>query len=169
MTALAADRNTQSKIGGIQIFPVDGGSTIYKGALVAVNAAGYLIPASDLANAKVVGVADEAVDNSAGADGALDCRVVSGRTFKFAASSITQAMVGEMMYVVDDQTFDDGVGTNGIKAGRLVQYVSATEGWIHIPFGGVGIGITTADGSDAGTTQTLANAIKAAYNNNLLG
>lgn len=169
MTALAADRNTQSKIGGIQVYPVDGGSVIYKGAIVAVNAAGYLIPASDLAASKVVGVADEKVDNGSGADGALNCRVVSGRAFKFAATSITQAMLGEMMYVVDDQTFDDTLGTNGIKVGRLVQYVSATEGWVHIPFGGVGIGITTADGSDAATTQALANAIKAAYNNNLLG
>jgi len=169
MTALAADRNTQSKIGGIQVYPVEAGETIYKGALVTVDADGYLMPAQDTAAHKVVGVADENVDNSAGADGAKSCRVVSGRAFKFAASSITQAMVGEMMYVVDDQTFDDAVGTNGIKAGRLVQYVSTTEGWIHIPFGGLGLGIVTADGSDAATTQALANAIKAAYNNNLLG
>lgn len=169
MTALAADRNTQSKIGGIQVYPVDGGSVIYKGALVAVNASGYLIPAADAAGAKVVGVADEKVDNSAGSDGTLNCRVVSGRAFKFAASSITQAMLGEMMYVVDDQTFDDGIGTNAVKAGRLVQFVSTTEGWIHIPFGGIGLGVATADGSDAATTQALANALKAAYNNNLLG
>jgi hypothetical protein len=169
MTALAADRNTQSKIGGIQIYPVEAGDIIYKGAMVAVDADGYLHPAQDAAAHKVVGVADEYVSNALGADGAVSCRVVSGRSFKFAASSITQAMLGEMMYAVDDQTFDDAIGTNAVKVGRLVQFVSTTEGWIFIPFGGLGLGIVTADGSDAATTQALANAIKAAYNNNLLG
>ena len=37
------------------------------------------------------------------------------------------------MYAVDDQTFADTTGvTNHIKAGTLVKYVSATNGWIDI-------------------------------------
>jgi hypothetical protein len=85
--------------------------------------------------------------------------------FRMAASSITQAMVDKIMYVVDDSTVDDALNTNGVKAGRLVEYIGATEGWIEI-LGTMSLGITTADGSDAATTQALANAIKAALNAN---
>jgi len=169
MAALSADRNTLSKEGNVQQYPVDGGSTIYKGALVAINAAGYLIPAADAASARVVGVADEKVDNSAGADGDLNCRVVSGRAFKFDATAITQAMVNQIMYVVDDHTFDDSQGTNGIKAGRLVQYVSATSGWIFIPRGGISEGTVVANATDLATAEALVNDIKTIINNGLLG
>jgi len=37
-----------------------------------------------------------------------------------------------MMYLVDDQTIDDVPGTYGIPVGILVEYVSATSGWIDI-------------------------------------
>lgn len=136
MTVLSADRQTQARHAGMQKYPVEAGETIYKGALVSIDDDGYLMPASDTAAHRVVGVADENVDNSGGADGALDCRVVSGRAFLFAASSITQAMLGDVMFVVDDQTFDETV-TNGVPCGRLVEFVSTTLGWIFIPSGGL--------------------------------
>src|SRR3990172_5752227 len=137
MTALAADRQTQSRHTGLQKYPVEAGEVIYKGAMVSVDDDGYLMPAQDTAAHRVVGVADEKVDNTGGADGAKDCRVVSGRAFRFAASSITQAMLGDLMHVVDDQTFDEGAGTNGVPCGRLVEFISTTEGWVYIPSGGV--------------------------------
>lgn len=131
-TVLAADRNTQSKEAPLLSYPcaVD---IFYKGAMVCVNAAGYLAPAADtLMFGPVVGVADENVDNSGGSAGTLNCRVRSGRAFQFVATSIAQTDVGKTMFVVDDQTFDDRHG-NGIVAGTLVQYVSATSGWVFIP------------------------------------
>lgn len=138
MTALAANRNTTSRFMKEKSYPMEEATHIYKGGLVAVNAAGFAVPAADAANLTVVGVADEEYNNT-GADGALWCRVTSGRNYLFAASSITQAMVNEIMHVVDDQTFDDGGGTNSIVAGMLVEYVSATSGWIYIPEGGTRI------------------------------
>lgn len=140
MAALAKDRNTASRIGDFLAYPVAASTKLYKGGMVSLNASGYAIPAADTASTIVIGVADEYVDNSAGANGAKWVRVVSGRAFKFAASSITQAMVGTTMCVVDDQTFDDAAGpTNDIACGRLVEYISATEGWVYIPKGGCGI------------------------------
>ena len=138
MVALAADRNTQSREGHLKRYPVAASTTIYKGSMVTLSDAGFAKPAADLANERVVGVADEKVDNSAGAAGALNVRVISGRAFRFAASSITQAMLGDPMFVVDDQTFDDAAGaTNDVPCGRLVEFVSTTDGWIFIMAGGL--------------------------------
>ena len=132
MAVLTDNRETDRKDGELLAVPVKGSTTIYKGAQVAIDANGYLVPASDTAGLRAGMVAYEKVDNSAGADGALKCRVYRTGIFLLDATSITLAMVGDMMYVVDDQTFDDTVGTNGIMAGRLVEFVSTTKGWIDI-------------------------------------
>ena len=131
MAALTENRETDRKDGVLLAVPVKGSTTIYKGAQCAFDANGYLVPAADTAGLKGGLVAYEKVDNSAGADGAVKCRVYRRGIFLFKATAITLAMVGDMMYVVDDQTFDDSVA-NGVMAGRLVDYVSATEGWIDI-------------------------------------
>lgn len=132
MAALTQDRITDKRVPGLMAYPVAATTKIYAGALVCVNSAGLAVPAADAAGVKVVGVAKRTVDNSAGAAGALwvevDCPIVA----RFAATSITQAMVGTVMYVVDDNTFDDAVGTNSIKVGVLIEFISATEGWIYI-------------------------------------
>lgn len=135
-TALAADRNTQSRQAYEKAYGVAATTQIYKGSMVCLSATGYLVPAADTAGlSAVVGVADENVLGTT--DGALDCRVVSGRAFRLAASSITVAMQGDTMYVVDDQTVDDAVGSaNGIVAGTLLERVSATDAWVFIPHGG---------------------------------
>ena len=131
MAALTADKQLQVKNISLKSYPV-AAVVIYKGAMVCLNAAGYLTPAADTGGLSyVVGIADEKVDNSAGAAGDKNCRVLSGRAAKAVASSITQAMLGTMMYVVDDATIDD-TSTNMIPAGILVEYVSATSGWIYI-------------------------------------
>jgi len=164
LAALSADRQTPSRAFQIKGYKVDGGSIIYKGALVCLNAAGYLVPAADTAGfSGVVGVADEYIDNSGGSDGDKECRVASGRAFQFAATSITQAMVGTVMYVVDDQTFDDAAGaTNEIPAGILVKRDGNTQGWLYIPEGGMvvdipNLSVATADlQDDAVTTAKIA-------------
>lgn len=157
MAALTTDRNTESKLGEIMIYPVAATTDIFKGAMVCVSDTGFLVPASDTANLRIVGVADEHVDNDPGADGDLDCRVVSGRKFRFTATSITQAMLGDPMFVVDDQTFDDAAGaTNDVPIGRLVEFVSTTEGWVFIPKGGCRKANIAAATYDA-TEQSLLN------------
>jgi hypothetical protein len=60
-------------------------------------------------------------------------RIRRAGVFEFDAASITQAMVGSAMYVVDDHTIDDYSGpTNDIRVGILVKYVSDTKGWVDI-------------------------------------
>jgi hypothetical protein len=139
MAALTADRDTliiaKPSLKG---YPVLNDTTIFKGGIVAVDATGFLIPATDTAGIRVVGVADEQiVSPSTDADGDKMCRVRSGEIYDFAASSITQAMLGSIMYVVDDQTFDDAAGpTNDIAVGVLIEFISTTRGKVFIPTGG---------------------------------
>ena len=108
MAALSADRQTKSKgVGDVFSYPVKASTTIYKGAMVMLikssTGAGYLEPATDATNRACVGVADEQVDNSSGADGALSCRVISGRHFAFAVSgALTAATNGQQISPADD-------------------------------------------------------------------
>lgn len=132
MTALANDRNTLWKELGLKAFPVAASTLIYDKSIVCLNASGYAVRGADAVGYTTVGMADSRADNLTGGNGDKWVLVKSPIVAKFAATSITQAMVGKTMYVVDDQTFDDAVGTNGITAGVLVEYVSATEGWIQM-------------------------------------
>lgn len=162
--ALSADRITQRKVPGLKSFPVKDATKIYAGGIVAIQTDGHAVPASDASALKVVGVAKKTVDNSSGADGDLWVEVEQG-IFLLKATSITQAMVGKMMYVVDDETFDDAMGTNGVKAGKLVEYVSTTSGWILItdPMG-VGCVVADADATYGQPEADLINNLKLLIN-----
>jgi predicted RecA/RadA family phage recombinase len=133
MSALTQDRATAYREGIEVEFMVAAATKIYAGSMVCVNAAGFAVPAADTSGYRFVGVALEQVDNGAGADGAQVVRLRRSGVFEFNAANITQAVVGDAMYAVDDQTFASTAGaTNHIKVGALVKYVAATKGWIDI-------------------------------------
>jgi hypothetical protein len=133
MAALTKDRATPYR-DGIEIeFPVAGNTKIYAGSLVCANTSGYAVPAADTAGLRFLGVALEQADNTGGANGAKSVRLRRSGAFEFDAASITQAMVGTAMYVVDDHTIDDAAGpVNDIRVGVLVKYVADTKGWVDI-------------------------------------
>ncbi len=163
-TALSADRNTQSRAAYEKKYGVAATTQIYKGSMVCLDATGFLIPASDSSGiSAVVGVADENVLGTT--DGAIDCRVVSGRAFLFVATSITDAMHGTVMYVEDDQTVDDLAGvTNAIAAGFLLERVSNTSAWVFIPHGGTIVDIpvwTVTRTAEVTLTSAQIKALKA--------
>lgn len=134
MAALTADSNRQARgIGKVYRLPVKASTNIYKGAIVAIDAGGFAVAGADTAGLQVIGIAMEKVLNT-GADGAAFVHVDSDREFLFAASSITQAMLGDLMVIVDDNTVDDAAGaTNDIAVGRLTHFVTTTSGWVFVP------------------------------------
>lgn len=106
MTALAADRRTPRREGDMRLGGVAAAQTIYFGAIVMRNAAGYLAKGATAAGLVGAGVADERVVNAGSAgDETLRYRV---GTFLFANSgagdAITIADIGKPAYAVDDQT-----------------------------------------------------------------
>lgn len=130
--ALSADTNISRKEAGLQSYPVYQSTTIYKGGLVVLNSTGYLIEGTAAKNTRFAGVAAEGANNSSGSDGDLECRVYTAGTFLLPATSITQAMVGRLMYLADDATVDETADYSNIVVGRLVRYVSNTSGWVDI-------------------------------------
>jgi hypothetical protein len=115
------------------VYPVAAGAVIHPGALVVLRG-GYLEPGSEAAGLIAAGRAQQAADNSAGADGDLQVEVRRGVALwenSAGADEITQADVGSDCYIVDDQTVakTDGTGTRSV-AGRIMAV--DTEGvWVE--------------------------------------
>jgi hypothetical protein len=158
MTALAAERATLALENGliIQDYPVLTATTIYKGSIVAVNAAGYAVPGSVATTQIAIGRCSETVVNS-GASGAKKVKVEAG-VFKYdnsaAADAIAQAEVGDFCYIVDDQTVAKTSGTSTrSRAGRIVG-VDAGGVWVAI-----GNCVQPSDSVTLAGTETLTNKI----------
>lgn len=134
--ALSAD--TTVRVRGefeVQDIPVVASDIIYKGAIVCVDTSGYAAPAADTSGYRFVGIAMEKADNSSGSAGDISVKVAiigSGGRFLATLSGAAQTDVGEICYVTDDASLgtpgtDPG---NTVVVGRLIEYVSATSGWV---------------------------------------
>lgn len=106
--------------------PVNGADTIYQGGAVGLDASGYAIPLTTSAVA-FVGFSREEADNSAGADGAIECEILPrGVIHGVTVTGASQALIGDSVYMSDDDTFTMTAGSN-IKIGHL-QFYDATNG-----------------------------------------
>ena len=114
---------------GLILSFLQGAESIFEGALVAINAAGYAVNAGDDANAVIVGVADESVDNSGGAAGDKEIKVVRTGVFTFnTAYSAAQTDVNNIAMASDNQTVDLAANTtNDIPVGRIVEVLSSSK------------------------------------------
>ena len=185
MVALAADRSTESKTTvRAEYHKIAAATKVYLGSMVALNAAGYLVPASDTAGLKVVGHCDETVDNT-GAAGALSAPVRAG-VFKWvnAASgdAIAQADIGRPCYVEDDQTVGNGTDLLGIVAGIVTEidadggiWVATVDGILDengietVASGAISIYTRTTLISVTGTAAyTLADGVREGQRKNLM-
>lgn len=136
MAAVSADRAAKRSDSLIKAYAVAATTTIYKGTLVGVNSAGYLVSMSDASSLTFVGVAFEGKDNSAGLDGAVKCRVYSEGEFEFGyiGGDATIALVGDVMYAQTNADVDEDVGltTNDYPVGFCVEVVSTTKVRVRI-------------------------------------
>lgn len=93
--------------------PVDGGSTIYRGTLVAqLTSTGQVVPYSTASSGPAIGVAQHNVDNSTGSDGDKRVIVESRRMYAFDNGSGGDAFtdvhkIGSVVYGTDDHTVAD--------------------------------------------------------------
>ncbi len=131
---LSANAYISRRQGNLQSYLVEDNVHIYKGALVVINTSGYALPGADTSGYRFVGVAAEEADNTVTghSQGGISVKVWTDGEHKLTATSITQAMVGQMMFLVDDATVDDVTVTNRIPVGILTEYISATQGWVSI-------------------------------------
>jgi len=132
MPALSQPYETHEREGLIVAYPVKANARIWKGALVCVDSTGYLVPASDTANLRFVGVAFESVDNTGGANGAKRCRVVKRGTFVYnRIGSFTQADIGTTARAVTDNEVAK-TSTNNIVVGTVVELLDGNRVRIRI-------------------------------------
>lgn len=118
MTTLAADVQRAYAQGEIEEYPVIASDIIYQGAAVGENGSGYARPL--VAADPFLGFAEEQVDNSAGAAGALNVRVKArGRAQLAIASIAITANDRPAVYASDDNTF-----TLTSTSNSLIGYVS---------------------------------------------
>ena len=134
MTALAADRNTARSQGDDRSGPVAASTLIYAGAIAMRNAAGYIVNGQTATGLVAVGRAEERVDNSAGSNGDVNVAYRSG-IYHFANSSagdlITFAEIGDLCYVVDDQTVAKTDGTSTRSKAGIIDDVDANGVWVR--------------------------------------
>lgn len=158
MSALTKDRNTLERFP--QMRTLVAAAAIYAGALVAVNADGNAVPASDTAGLKVIGRAESSAKIGE------QVRIKAG-CFAYDATGITAANIGAIAYVADDQTVALSGVTNNVVAGVIFD-VDDEGVWIKTTsFDGEGYmsAINKASGAEvtAGTNDTkyaTAKAIK---------
>lgn len=133
MTALSAPRNTPRRERTTRHVPVGTGVNIKAGALVAINASGYLVPVTAVATLKGAARAEASFDNTAGANGAGPLETGIG-TFRWDNSTstdlITRADIGSPAYGVDDQTVAKTNGSNTRSAVGTIFDVDDQGVWV---------------------------------------
>lgn len=133
--ALTKDRNTLRREGVKYSDPVAAATRIFAGSLVCLNASGYAVPGSVSTTLKARGVAQEYVDNAAGAAGAVHVETRRG-VFLFgnsaSADEITRADIGASAYIVDDQTVAKTSATNTRSVAGIIRDVDGAGVWVEI-------------------------------------
>lgn len=134
MAALTAARNTPAKLPGNKAGPVAASTTLYTGAMVMRNAAGYLIEGQTATGLVGVGRALEKADNASGSNGDVTATYDTG-VFQFANSTstdeITQAEIGDLCYAVDDQTVAKTDGSAARSPAGIIEDVDAAGVWVR--------------------------------------
>ena len=143
MTALTAGRNTPYRDGENFVFGVATTQKIYAGSIVVLSATGYAESGATATGKIAVGRCEEYVYNDL-ADGLKTVKVRRG-CYQFlnsaAADLITIAQIGDVCYIVDDQTVakTDG-GTTRSPAGFIMD-VDDDGVWVLLGYGPVIAGI----------------------------
>lgn len=131
--ALSAAVNVVEKTDHLMNYPLAAAAQLFKGALVKVNAAGFLAEAVAEVGAIFAGVMDKTVDNTAGSAGDLKGNVRARGRFLFTGlSGFTQADVKSLVYASADDTFSVTQGANELLIGRITEFVSASSVWIEL-------------------------------------
>ena len=134
MAALITDRNTPSYLGDMRKGPLAATIKVFAGSILMRNAAGYLTKGATATAAFGVGVAQDQIDNLAGAAGALNCRYSPG-VWRFANSSagdlIVLADIGAKAWIVDDQTVAKTNGGATRSPAGIIENVDAQGVWVR--------------------------------------
>ncbi|MBL4761162.1 MAG: cytoplasmic protein [Gammaproteobacteria bacterium] len=114
------------QLGGFEEFPVKTGVVIFQNAAIGIEAGtGYARPL--VAGDAFAGFAEDAIDNSAGADAAVSVRVeTAGRRVLTVVGSSIVSNARVAVYASDDGTFTTTAGANS-KVGWVSRHITSTD------------------------------------------
>ncbi len=130
---LAQDRNTPMKDGQQIPVPLAASVEIFAGSLVMVNDEGYAVPGQVSPSFRVLGRAENHVDNRDGQDGDLSVNVRRGKSFKWknhSGDAVTQASLGSPCFVLDDETVAGTHAGNTRAVAGIVLGIEADGVWV---------------------------------------
>lgn len=137
MTALTKERDTIRRDGQRAGLPM-AAVKVFSGSMVCIDSAtGYATKGATSTTLRALGMAEQTVDNSAGAAGDLTLPYWRGGWCRFANSGstdlITTAEIGADCYIVDDQTVAKTSGSASRSIAGKVRDVDAGGVWISFP------------------------------------
>ena len=129
MTTLAADAPRDYQLGEKEDYPMVAADTIYEGAAVGENAAGYARPL--VAGDAFLGFAERKADNSAGAAGAVRVTVKTKGRIKLSVASLAITDNDRVaVYASDDNAFTKVLTANS-KIGWVSRFISSGVGIVE--------------------------------------
>ena len=135
MAALAKDRNTPARAGGLVAAKLAAGAKVYAGSMVARKAAGYAAAASTAVNLVALGRAEAFADNTGGSDGDVEVLVRTGpESFRWEnldADKVTAGDIGAKCYIADDQTVARTSNSNARSEAGIVTGLDSKGVWVR--------------------------------------
>lgn len=132
--ALVADRNTPYHDGQVISAPMAAGAVCFAGGIACANATGFATNGVVATTLTYLGRFEETLDNTVGADGAQKIMIRRKAAFKWknaAADPVTQARLGKLCYIVDDESVAASNGTNTRSAAGIVVGIEADGIWVE--------------------------------------
>lgn len=124
MTALTQGRNTPARLPGDWYGPVEANAAGFAGGICAYNAAGNIVNGQAAVGLTAAGRIEHDFSNAGGPAGAFDIRFETGvfglNNSPAGADLVTRAMIGDPVYMVDDNTI---AATNNGGAGAATRSV----------------------------------------------
>lgn len=134
MTAITTDRNTPYKDAQLLVVKLAAGAAVLAGTMAVANADGFSEMATLADDLTYLGRFEEAVDNSTGDDGDKTALVRRHKAFcweNHGADLVTQTSLGQLCYIVDNQTVAATDGTGTRSAAGIVLVIDAEGVWVE--------------------------------------
>lgn len=128
-----ADRQTPRRDLGLIRVPVKANIIVHAGLIAVVGSTGFAEEGKTATGLTYLGVFDETIDNTGGADGDCFVMVRNNKAFLFdnaSADKVTQASVGKKCYITDAQTVSATSATNTKSEAGVVLEVTSEGVWI---------------------------------------
>lgn len=137
MTATTVDRDTPRHGGQEFGGPVKGNTKLLVGTIIAFDATGFLVHGITSTTLKAAGIAQSTVDNTGGADGAVQASFRRG-VYRLANSAggdqLTNADYGNDCYIVDNQTVAKTTGGATRSVAGKCRGIDAPSGGVWVEF-----------------------------------